>query len=57
MNKKSGTGLVAREENRKRPERRSLPFGDSYLFHSELAGGARQQKTIPLRESFFWVWG
>ncbi len=33
---------AAREENRKSPGRRFLPFEDFYLFHSELAGGARQ---------------
>ena len=32
----------ARVENRKRPGRRLLPFEGFYLFHSELAGEARQ---------------
>jgi hypothetical protein len=31
----------AREENRKIPQRRFLPFGEFYLFHSELAAVAR----------------
>ena len=28
------------------PKRRSLPFGDSYLFHNELGAGAGQLETV-----------
>ena len=54
--KKSGGGLVAREENRKRPGRRFLPFEGFYLFHSELAGGARQQEArTPVQRRMDWT--
>jgi hypothetical protein len=44
MIRKAEPAWAAREENRKRPKRRFLPFEGSYLFHSELAGGARQPR-------------
>ncbi len=42
--RKAEPAWSAREENRKSPERRFLPYEDFYLFHSELAGGARHQE-------------
>ncbi len=67
--KKSGTGLVKDGhedatscgnvgmthivQNRKRPGRRFLPFEGFYLFHSELAGGARQKKQQGLLALLF----
>ena len=42
--RKAEPAWSAREENRKRPGRRFLPFEGFYLFHSELAGGARQKE-------------
>ena len=43
--RKAEVAWSAREENRKRPGRRFLPFEDTYLFHSELASGARHEKS------------
>lgn len=42
MNRKAEAARSDREENRKRHKRRFLPFSVSYLFHSDLAAGARQ---------------
>ncbi len=42
IERKAEAPWSAREENRKRPGRRFLPFEGFYLFHSELAAGARQ---------------
>ena len=42
LNRKVEPAWSAREENRKRPGRRFLPFEGFYLFHSELAGATRQ---------------
>ena len=42
------THIVWAQENRKRPGRRFLPFEGFYLFHSELAGGARHQYALKM---------
>ena len=51
MNRKAEAARTAREENRKRPGRRFLPFKGFYLFHSELADVARQRKAEAARSS------
>ncbi len=43
--RKAEPACSAREENRKKPGRRFLPYEGFYLFHSELAGGAGQRKA------------
>ena len=45
MNRKAEEAWSDCEENRKGSERRLLPFGVTYLFHSNLAAGARQRKA------------
>ena len=47
------THILWAQENRKRPGRRFLPFEGFYLFHSELAGGARQKKQQGLLALLF----